>query len=681
MDQSFLKSGGSARGDNFIGHENTIKDIVSEIGGEGGPINMALIGVNRIGTSSLAWHTIFDRTDLSNIIVPIWIRTVSYGGSSNFCKTLIDCCVRTMGELSLLESTIEDSSREALNALQPSDPWTPWESIYEFFAKVKATKRHILFILDRFDRVRDHLNTEKDVYANDTFNCLRELAIGHDYPVNFVLTSRLRIDRIGHKTNSVSPWFTIFNHGTIRLGMFCEGDIETYFSDILDIAPFSEEAKKHVHYYCGGHPYLLKLLCSWIIPGDPKVSTGQIDRDAIDAAVKLDDIQRYYEELIKLLQDVGIFDALLQLLFGSCNVEKKDVRELQDYDLITRTEDGTWRTFSGHFHEYLKENFNKFQSEMQREQLGDDLFAIWQDTEAKLREMIRTGMHSRYGEDWIDCTRHAAIKSFKSSCQNYQKQSIKQLGENRSDGLITFSGPSDTMRLIVDETLWAQVFEGMFGQDRGYWMVAKTILGKCRHPYAHSNADTILRDYERLLFEGFCKHILSIHKNWKKNPPPISNATTDVERLSAGEKLDQSAHLEISLSPSADNQPEQSNEADNQHTENSVVGRVANSTKGNQSQPNLEGTAIWFKDDLRIKPNSQEATEAVHQYIQNEPDGKKLTIHADGIIVPNAEVSKNCDLNENSCPCGTRVGFNLKNKKPYKNWRLEAHDVTLINGN
>ena len=185
-----------------------------------------------------------DRTDLSNNIVPIWIRSVSYGGSSNFCKTLIDGCVNKVRELKLLDSSIEDSSKKALKALQPSDPWTPWESIYEFFSKVKAANRHILFILDRFDKVRDHLNTEKDDYANDTFNCLRELATGHEYPVNFVLTSRLTIDRIGCKTNSVSRWFTIFNHGTIRLGMFGEGDIESYFSHITGIAPFTKEAKK-----------------------------------------------------------------------------------------------------------------------------------------------------------------------------------------------------------------------------------------------------------------------------------------------------------------------------------------------------------------------------------------------------------------------------------------------------
>ena len=89
------------------------------------------------------------------------------------------------------------------------------------------------------------------------------------------------------------------------------------------------------------------------------MSTREIDYDAINAAVNLDVIQGYYEELTMLLQDVGIFDALLQLLFGSCSVGKGDERELQDYDLIMRTEDGKWRAFSRHFHEYLERKWEE----------------------------------------------------------------------------------------------------------------------------------------------------------------------------------------------------------------------------------------------------------------------------------------------------------------------------------
>ena len=46
MNQRFFRSNALALGNNFIGHENTIKNINSEISGDGGPIDMALIGVN-----------------------------------------------------------------------------------------------------------------------------------------------------------------------------------------------------------------------------------------------------------------------------------------------------------------------------------------------------------------------------------------------------------------------------------------------------------------------------------------------------------------------------------------------------------------------------------------------------------------------------------------------------------
>ena len=490
FENPFDDYGKIVRGERFIGRKEIIRVIESRIIQPKGPGNLAIIGLHRIGKSSLAYKTIIEQKDklLAKKVLPIWMGLSSYDQSLNFFRSLVTECVNEMEDLNWLSEQIQ---RLADRALEAEDPW---DQIKRFFKKVHEAGYGALFIFDEFDQARL-------LFKGDTaFQRLRELADYPDYGLSLVLTSRRSIRDIEHAAGSSSPFHNIFqNH---RLAMFNDEDLEIYFSQFSSIGiSISFASRERVLFYCGAHPYLLEMLGDKIVDNFCQNQETDVDK-AADTIIQ--SIFNHYDDMIRLLREEGTLNKLLQILFGPViDVKQTDVTEFQNYGLIKPSEKGIYVAYSEHFHAYLG-------MQERTPEFAADLWPIWRDTEKALREIITTTMSNEYGANWIDKlgNERPNLKKIFDDCREAQQKEEKPFGDRASQNLIDFTYPTHLFEIIRTRRLWEDHFRSIFGKDRNYWEERQKLLAKCRNPLAH-NRPEVIQPHECTIVEGYCNEILT----------------------------------------------------------------------------------------------------------------------------------------------------------------------------
>ena len=487
FENPFADYGKIVRGDRFIGRKKMIGVIENRIIQPMNPGNMAIIGMHRIGKSSLAYKTIIEQKEklIAKKVLPVWMGLSSYDQPANFFRSLVTECVNEMEDLNWLSEQIR---RLADQALAADDPW---DQIKRFFKKVREAGYGTLFILDEFDRARL-------LFKGDTaFQRLRELADYPDYRLSLVLTSRRSIREIEHEAGSSSPFHNIFQ--VQRLAMFGDEDLEAYFSQFSSIGmPISDDSRARVLFYCGAHPYLLEMLGCEIVEKFRQNRKIDVDKSA-DAIIQ--SVFEHYDDAIRLLQEEETLNKLLQILFGPViDVRQTDVTALENYGLIKPNENGRYVAYSEHFHAYL---------EMQERaaEFAADLWPIWRDTEKALRQRITNAMIDKYGERWVGRVEkaHPQLKEIFEKCREARQKDERLFGNRASQNLLDFTYPQDLFAIIFGE--WSS-FKDIFGRDKQYWDQRASLLAKIRNPLAH-NRDESLREYERQIAEGYCNEILN----------------------------------------------------------------------------------------------------------------------------------------------------------------------------
>lgn len=487
FENPFVDYGKIVRGDRFIGRKKMIGVIENRIIRPVDPGNMAIIGMHRIGKSSLAYKTIMEQKErlIAKGVLPIWMGLSSYDQPANFFRSLVTECVHEMEDLHWLSEQIR---RLADRALEADDPW---DQIKRFFKKVREAGYGTLFVLDEFDRARL-------LFEGDTaFQRLRELADYPDYRFSLVLTSRRGIRDIEHEAGSGSPFHNIFQ--VQRLAMFGDEDLDAYFSQFSSIGmPISDDSRARVLFYCGAHPYLLEMLGCEMVEKFRQNREIDVDR-AADAIIQ--SVFEHYDDAIRLLQEEDTLNKLLQILLGPViDVGQADVTALENYGLIKPSEQGRYVAYSEHFHAYLE----------MRERTAEfaaDLWPVWRDTEKALRRGITTILLANYGERWVERLEkaHPQLKDIFERCRGARQKDERLFGNRASQNLLDFTYPQDLFAIIFRE--WNN-FKDVFGVDKRYWEQRAALLAKIRNPLAH-NRDESLREYERQIAEGYCNEILN----------------------------------------------------------------------------------------------------------------------------------------------------------------------------
>lgn len=489
FENPFADYGTIVRGDRFIGRKNDLRVIENRVIRPNNPGNLAIIGIHRIGKSSLVYKSIMDRKDelMARRQLPIWINLAIYDQDSDFFHSLVTCSYEKMKDLGWLTQSIIYAAEQVLEG---ELSWSEeYGRIKRYFQQIRESGFGILFILDEFDNARNLFNGRVNAFQG-----LRDLSYEPEWRINYVTISRRRIYDIELQTRAISTFDLIFEKH--YLGMFDHIDKEEYFNRISRVGiDITSKIKDQVDIYCGGHPYLMEMLGFEMVELFREHQNIDVDKTALQIHQSFID---QYDHIAQILSEDGSLKKLLQILFGPIvDVKQTDVEKFQTYHLIHLTEHGKYKAFSDHFQDYLKL--------IERQ---SDLWPLWRDTEISLRNVLTTTMVELYGEDWIRKLEksHSQLVSIFDQCRVAQQKEEKSFKSRASCNLIDFTYPQDLFAMIFSE--WNS-FKEIFGNDKNKLQQRVQLLTKIRNPLAHNRFE-VLQESDRQIAEGYCKEILEL---------------------------------------------------------------------------------------------------------------------------------------------------------------------------
>lgn len=519
LNNPFSGYGSIVFGDKFMGRSECLRQINQRVLGENFG-NLAIIGLPRIGKSSLAWQGIMlPHDDLINKrCIPVFMEVGSCCDSSDFFSRLI--------ELSFEEVEINFQGSRSfpllLKCVENLKQEYSTDQVQKYFRILKREKIKSIFILDEFDRVRSFFTVAD-------FQLLRELSYNPNTKICLVPTARKNIADIEAIDGGISNLHGTFS--TIHLSVFSENDKLLYWDYYQKEFPTDNSYQFFVNYLSGGHPWLMDIINS-------RMFLGGGDRTNINVLIEEMGLELMdtLDTVVHTLGEENLLNDAVQLVLGPYfKVDQKNEERLLKYGFIRRVKS-----------EYKRALFNNmsvgpvFENEaylcysdygtldLYRRYYANVPYASeWSETENLLRTLIKSVLANKYGDDWFGGMRSelSINKPWTSFNLSKWEANVSSLRNSKNDMISKF--PSMSEGHDVEFTLTAQIFDifirpmqAWFNQHvfKGNWRDWNNkfeYLTKLRNPIAHNNNSGSLDEEVRIASE-YCKEINLAIREWQK---------------------------------------------------------------------------------------------------------------------------------------------------------------------
>ena len=489
MYNPFADYGRIVTGERFIGRKKEISEVQNRIFGESYG-NLAIMGLPRIGKSSLAWNAILEYKKELEIkkIIPIDINMGKFSCSDDFFYEIIKKAYIKVKFDNV--NLIEKIYIELFNITHKIDRFN---LIEEFFLLLKENGIRIIYILDEFDAVRNYFELAD-------FQFLRELSYNPATKICIVTVSRRHLKEIEPQAGTISNFYQTFTD--LYLGMFNKEDLNEYWEKFFNTKiPITEDGKNKIHDFAGQHPFLLDLFNYHLL--------GNLEDDLIKSIEKTKKninltILNNYKNILDLLEEENLNTKLLQMVVGPVyDITIFDAEKIERYGLV-KSENNKYTGFSYDFDVYLYSLARKI-----------SIWSLWTETEIKLRNLILRHLIEKYGENWEERFIKANLnkQSLIDNLKKNRDREKKSFPDTYSINLLDFTYPADLFDGFM-QTDWAW-FSKIFGKQLNDWKLKFDLLAKVRNPLAH-NKENILRDFEKQNTIGFCGEIISKIDEWNK---------------------------------------------------------------------------------------------------------------------------------------------------------------------
>lgn len=518
LNNPFADFGGIVYGDRFIGRHDAIEQISQRVLGKTYG-NLAIMGLPRVGKSSLAWQSIMIHKEQleKEHTIPIFFETGSCVSSENFFKKMVLCAFDE------LEIIYDDEKFQRITSKIVGELKEEYDTltIQKYFKVVKWFGFKIIYIFDEFDSVQTF-------FDKSDFQLLRELSYNPDTHLCLVTCSRKTIEDIEVKDGAISN-FT----GTckdIRLGMFDNNDVEEYWKHFSDKWNPQDDYKKALVYYTGNHPWLMDRLNNKMFSLD---ITSNLFSEFDDVKLELMEI---LDNIVSTIEKDGLLNAAIQLVVGPLyDVNPKQIEKLLKYGFVRKVSiqdkehifDGLkigpyWDNYAyACFSDYCTLDFYR------RYYANVPYISLWSDTENLLRACVKQFISSQFSTNWEDDFEHYLSCNLPFPAFKIEKweQNMNTLKTNRDKMVLNF--PNMSGNHLVDFTLTAQIFDifirpakkwfnhHIFTGDWNTWNNKFDFLTKIRNPIAHNNGHQNLQDEIRVATK-YCQEISLKIRDWQK---------------------------------------------------------------------------------------------------------------------------------------------------------------------
>ncbi|WP_457618882.1 hypothetical protein [Lutibacter sp.] len=458
--------------------------------------NIAIIGLPRIGKSSLAWNSLIEKKNSykDNKIVFVWLNVGTFSNKDEFYKKLLN---KVIFELLKFDKSLYD------NLLNIDDTEL-------FFALIKQFQYRVIVILDEFDNASNILELAD-------FQLLRELSISPETKICLVTISRKTIQEIEPENGAISNFYGVFTE--LRLGLFNENDVSQYWQMVssFDIE-ISDDYKKTVKYFVGNHPFLMDLfnfeVYNYLKENPSKKYTEIINE--IEGRLRLNLINNF-ESILNLLRKEGLYNKAVQIVLGPLyDVKVLDEQRLLKYEFLKLIDTDIKNRLIRRNGGLIKDNksyvcFSDYFTEMMYLNVADiEYWPLWGKTEKYVRTLIKEYLNKKFGENWVigymeqHKNSKGKIEGIKK-LNDVMKSSHKKFGNLASKHLVDYTFPRDMYDLFISaDWKW---FEKILGDSKKEWGKRFNTLSDIRNPIAHNNSEFI-SDEQRNMAINICNLII-----------------------------------------------------------------------------------------------------------------------------------------------------------------------------
>ena len=517
LNNPFADFGSIVYGQRFVGRKKALVIISQRVLGENYG-NLAIMGLPRIGKSSLAWQGIMSKKEEleKKKIVPIFFQTGSCRDARSFFTQIL-LCLHDEIQISFDDEKYEKYASPIVKDIHSLDDDSFQLMIMKYFKVVKRLGYRALYILDEFDSVQK-------IFDVAEFQLLRELSYNPDTKICLVTCSRKTIQEIEARNGAISNFYGTFKD--LRLGMFDAEDMESYWKRMTSSEDVSSVYKDRVEYYVGRHPYLLDLFNDYCF----RTSTFNLDDNTNDFVTEIKlELWNQLKSIIDTLQHENIFDKAIQLILGPVyNVTRVEEEKLLKYEFIkiidneqkmnvlgrlvgARIEQGSYICFSEYYTLILDQNY-----------IADvDYWPLWTDTEKKIRELIKIYIRESFSVDWETeivakfganekWTDSRWIEQFNRLIDTREKD--KRIFPGASSDLIDYTLTRDMYNIFMAKA-W-DWFGKVFSGQKKDWATKFEFLAEIRNPMAHNNREFITQD-DILKATEYCNLIVRTITEWE----------------------------------------------------------------------------------------------------------------------------------------------------------------------
>lgn len=495
----FSDYGGVITGDRFVGRKSELNQIQKRLLGETFG-NLAIMGLPRIGKSSLAWNSIIGNKEIliQQKILPIWLPLGEFSSLIEFLDEVLsivcDLIKTSDAEKSILFNDLRNSFLAAESNLEKR------RFVKKFLRNLNANGFRLIVLIDEFDNAEAIFNLQD-------FQFLREISYNLETKIAIVTVSRKTIQELEPDNGSLSNFYQIFDE--LRLKLFSDEDISLYWQRLKNLGlNVSDKYIANIIFYSGNHPYLLDLINYNIFN---KIEQTDINLyDILNSTLDTLKLKLFneYESILKLMEQENMANKLVQMIIGPVyDITQRDVEKLLKYNLVKSTTDESFKCFAKFFEDYLSLKAAEI-----------DIWPLWGEVEKELRQIIKNRLLEKYDSDWEKGFEKEFGERRKQLMDNliFSKQKNKKaFGDRASDNLIDYTYPMDMFNgFISSDWKWYSEIFGVKTQSND-WSKKFEHLGKIRNPLAHNNQG-FLTQSDRNIATGYCQEILILIQKWKQ---------------------------------------------------------------------------------------------------------------------------------------------------------------------
>lgn len=488
-----------AAGDYFVGRKSVLKRMHDYVVYEDRICNYHIVGLPRIGKSSLLKkfqeHALENHYNLDLIVIYLSLDTCNSSDEmwENIGRGLRKKLKRQFGssdKYKVFEEELEFEDVDENNI--------DYKYVCSVALSMKTAGFYGLVLIDEFDNF-------SSIAKKGTVGQIRTLLSGPDYGVRAIVASRRMVERIekeveGAINSNVSILAAIFANGH-NLESFNEDDMNEYWAAIskkID-CNVSEKYKQEVQYYVGSHPCLLNLLNGnyW----NEQESKGYISDDDICLNLSKDLINKLHDAFNwAVWRDMEKWHLLRSLILSTwgpdSEIPNAEFAELERYGVINKSEiisepNGPIRlAISRYFTEWM-------QIKRYILPFGDE----WSKAEGNMRKIVKCFCGDMYQGNEIKMISHLETKhidTFEKNATNpkftakgrfdsMRQKKTKAINKypDMSSWTIDYSDPSDLPEIFFKrEWLW---FEQVLGKTWDYWRDKFATINEIRNIKSHNN--------------------------------------------------------------------------------------------------------------------------------------------------------------------------------------------------